>query len=601
MEQSTPRPTVLTAEGPVLGLTIAGAAGSTAEQAPPSTTPAPPTAASAPEPGVPLHRFLGIPYAASPVGENRFRAPQPAPVHTEPLNAELFGPVPPQFGAPGAPAAHREGEDWLTLNIWTPHLPQAGHLPQAEHSGTPAQAPSPAQAPPQALLPVMVWIHGGAYVMGASAEPVYDGAEFARLGCVFVSLNYRLGMEGFAQFPDAPANRGLLDQAAALRWVRDNIVNFGGDPDNVTVFGESAGAGSILCHLSMPGSRDLFHRAILHSPPTMVVTRTLAEDVTAEFARVAAAAGLVPDTAGPVPDASGPVPDAATAASFARLSPTQCLDLMGRVVAGQQSRAPHWGRAVGFTPPLVPVVDGEVLPTDPWQAVRDGAGSGVDVIIGHNGNEFTLFMLDDPQPIDAERAARRVALMGPAEYPGNTGTPAVESYTSLLPGATAEKVFEAVQSDRVFTIAALDAAAGRAEATQQTGRTFVYFFDPEPAGGHGAPHAADVPLIFDRFDTDMGRRFYPEATAADHTLSLRMRRSWLAFATTGDPATAESGAWPEWTATSDSASNPAAAPTDAAGAVVRIWDYAPRNAEHPLLQRWRAFAADGARSLDLLD
>ena len=190
--------------------------------------------------------FRGIPFAKPPIGPLRFQAPEsPAPWDGV-RDAAEFGPAAPQApmmaegGQPGPPADTTG--DWLTVNVWTPD-------------------------PAAARLPVLVWIYGGAYMFGASSEPGYDGTPFAQGGAVFVSLNYRLGVEGFAQLPGAPANRGLLDAVAALTWVRDNIEGFGGDPANVTVFGESAGAGVIAAMLAMGQAKGLFKRAIAQSVP----------------------------------------------------------------------------------------------------------------------------------------------------------------------------------------------------------------------------------------------------------------------------------------------------------------------------------------------
>ena len=190
--------------------------------------------------------FRGIPFAQPPVGDLRFAAPRPARPWDGVREAAAFGPPPPQSGfllTPMSPAApDADPDDWLTVNVFSPDLGAA-------------------------RLPVMVWIYGGAYRFGASSLLGYDGTPLARQNVVMVTFNHRIGVEGYAYLPGVPANRALLDQVAALRWVRENIAAFGGDPDRVTVFGESAGAGAIASLLVMPAAAGLFRRAIAQSVP----------------------------------------------------------------------------------------------------------------------------------------------------------------------------------------------------------------------------------------------------------------------------------------------------------------------------------------------
>ena len=216
--------------------------------------------------------FRGIPFAQPPIGHLRFAAPEPARPWDGVREAAMFGPPPPQSAflltptAPVAPGA--DPDDWLTVNVFSPDLGSAG-------------------------LPVMVWIYGGAYRFGASSLVGYDGSALARQDVVVVTFNHRVGVEGYAYLPGVPANRALLDQVAALRWVRENIAAFGGDPGRVTVFGESAGAGAIASLLVMPAAVGLFRRAIAQSVPGTFFSTALATDVTAA---IAAEAGLPPTT-----------------------------------------------------------------------------------------------------------------------------------------------------------------------------------------------------------------------------------------------------------------------------------------------------------------
>ena len=199
------------------------------------------------------HAFRGIPYARPPVGPLRFAAPVAHDGWNDVRDAVEFGPPPPQ------PGRVTPTDEWLTVNVWTPDPDASG-------------------------LPVMVWIYGGRFTTGAADESECDGARLAAGGVVVVSFNYRLGAEGFMLIDGAVPNRGLLDQVAALRWVHDNIAGFGGDPDNVTVFGQSAGAGSVVSLMVMPAAAGLFHRGIAESVPAFLFGSDVAADIAAVIA-----------------------------------------------------------------------------------------------------------------------------------------------------------------------------------------------------------------------------------------------------------------------------------------------------------------------------
>ncbi|WP_233160010.1 carboxylesterase/lipase family protein [Actinophytocola xanthii] len=277
-----------------------------------------------------VHSFRGIPYAAEPSGPLRFAAPAPPVPWSGIRDALEFGPAPPQPApAPGLAPAWRpeDGLDCLTANVWTP-------------------------APGGSGLPVMVWLHGGRWTIGSAAMPQYDGSLLAAAGVVVVTLNYRLGFEGFGHLPGAPDNRGLLDQLAALSWVRENMAGFGGNPDNVTVLGHSAGAASAV--LLMRGG--LARRVVAQSVPSGCLTVQEAARVTDELA---AAAGVPPSLSG-----------------FAGLEPV--VDLPGR---------------------FGPVLDGTVVTGEPWTAVAPE----VDLVCGFTHEEFRGF--DAARTGDVEGAA----------------------------------------------------------------------------------------------------------------------------------------------------------------------------------------------------
>lgn len=436
--------------------------------------------------------FRGIPFAQPPVGELRFAAPRPVDRWDGVREAFAFGPPPPQEVMMG-PADSPAGDDWLTVNVWTP------------------------DADPAARRPVMVWIYGGAYKFGSADDPNYDGSRLSHDGdVVVVTLNYRVGIEGFAQIEGAPANRGLLDQVAALEWVRENVTGFGGDPDQVTVFGESAGAGSIAALLVMPRARGLFRRAILQSVPGTYFSEALAGDIAEALA---GELGLRP-----------------TVADLSGVDPRKLPEAGATLSARMREYAHRWG-AVALTPtPFSPVVDGDVLPTAPWEALPGGAARDVDLIVGHTRDEYRLFFMLGGLlgRVDEEMAAAVLRLFGPGPDPE-------QAYRAAFPDASAEYLFELVQSDWLFRMPSLHLAQAQAAGG---GRAHVYeltWAAPVNGGALGACHGLDVPLTFGVLGGGLGGMLMgPTSLPAAEALSARFRSAWTSFAATGDPG------WPAY-------------------------------------------------------
>ncbi|MFD2470048.1 carboxylesterase/lipase family protein [Amycolatopsis silviterrae] len=422
--------------------------------------------------------FRGIPFAAPPVGDLRFAAPQPPREWADVLDASAFGPIPAQAEVPSSavappPNPPDDGRGCLTANVWTSDL-----------SGR---------------RPVMVWIYGGGYLAGSSADPGYDGAALAE-EVVVVTFNYRVGAEGFGQLAGAPANRGLLDQVAALKWVRDNAAAFGGDPEQVTIFGQSAGAGAVAALLAMPRAAGLFQRAIAQSVPGTFVSPELAADVLATIEAKA-----------------GGTETAALTAAVDKLDLREYVD--------------RWGTFAYGVSPYAPVVDGDVLPATPWQALRDGASRDVELIVGHTRDEFRKMLAGRGLRgrVTAEMAADALAALAPD----------AEACRAAFPEATPEELYELVHSDWLFRMPSAHLAR------DHTGRTFCYEFvleAPGNGGALGACHGADVALTFGNLTGPLAEKMLgPQPNAELIAVSAAMRAAWTAFARGEGPGWGEFG------------------------------------------------------------
>jgi para-nitrobenzyl esterase len=454
-----------------------------------------------------VQSWKGIPYAAPPLGALRWRAPQPPAPWSGTKRAERFSHDCMQEPYPGdaAPLGETPDEDCLYLNVWAPE----------RHTGK---------------LPVMVWIHGGGFVNGGASPAVYDGAAFARRGLLFVSFNYRLGRFGFfahpaltAESPNGPlGNYAYLDQIAALQWVKRNAAAFGGDPGNVTIFGESAGGASVHALMTSPLARGLFHRAIAQSGGgraggilglrslrgTPADPRPSGEAAGTAFAKLAGAEGDGPE-----------------ALRALRQLPAAAI-VRGINMATMGAQADTW---VG------PTLDGVVLVEDAETAFRAGREAKVPYVVGANSREFGMIPLP---PAAAEGmlvrfGAGRETVLAAFDPGGKLGL------GEVAVGLMSDSAM--VEPARLF--ARLHAATGAP--------TFAYRFSYVATSLRtettGAWHATEIPFVFDTV-----RARYAEATSKDDEATGALANAyWAAFARTGDPNGDGRPHWPAFTQATD--------------------------------------------------
>lgn len=438
-----------------------------------------------------ISSFLGIPYAAAPVGPARFDVPRPVREWPGVRDAVEYGPTCVQspypapihalIGSDGIP-----GDEYLNVNVWTPDSGGAG-------------------------LPVLVWIHGGAFVRGSNARAIYDGSAFARDGVVVVSVNYRLGISGFAAVPGAPLNRGLRDQIFALQWVQENVAAFGGDPGNVTIFGESAGGMSVVNLIASPQARGLFRRAIAQSANGSAVAE--ADDARKVAENLATVLGIAPTTA-----------------EFGALEPEQLRRAQDSIALELMTdpNPAQWGASIirnglGILS-FFPVIDGELIPARPTDVIAAQSDHTVPLITGWTAEEFRFFtfptgiaagITDDTLPFVLGRYGLDAAV--------------AERYAANRPGASAADVFAAVITDLVFR----DDVTRIAECTAMAGNpAYVYEFAWRSSiPDLGAAHVMEVPFVFDQ----IAQAHTLTGPNPPQHLADEVHRSWVRFATHGDP------------------------------------------------------------------
>jgi para-nitrobenzyl esterase len=437
-----------------------------------------------------VNRWRSVPFARPPVGRWRYRAPQPV----EPWRGVRYchgftycAPQQRKYTLLGVGKYQPMSEDCLTLNVVAPEAPADGPLP------------------------VMFFIHGGGYIMGSSATPLYDGAAMARRGCVYVSVNYRLGALGCLDLSslstaDNPidGNLFLRDLVKALQWVRDNIEVFGGDPDNVTIFGESAGAHAVATLFAVPDAKDLFAQAISESPASGMVRSPEAAAVFAEHF-----AGLL-----------GATRESAASALMSERPATLNRALEALIARGMDDLPGAF--------PAGPAYGTDFLPTDPVAAMRDGTAHRVPLIVGNNAEEGRLFTRFMPLLPTTEPMIERLL--------ADTDADSRDRITSAYPGYPDSAACIRLGGDFAFGSAAWQIA----EAHATHARTYAYRYDYAPRtlqwSGLGATHAMELLAVFDVYRTRLGSVL---TAAADRRSALRVsndvQRRWRAFGNGGVP------------------------------------------------------------------
>ncbi|MFN2747999.1 carboxylesterase/lipase family protein [Bacillus sp. z60-18] len=433
--------------------------------------------------------FKGVPYAKPPVGDLRFRKPQRMDAWEGERDAFEFGPVCPQPDGLLAQAIEgvHKSEDCLYLNVYTPE--------EADRD-----------------LPVMVWIHGGAFYLGAGSEPLYDGTQLAKQGKVIVvTINYRLGPFGFLHLSSIDdsysSNLGLLDQIAALEWVKENIASFGGDPENITVFGESAGSMSIASLLAMPKAKGLFQKAIMESGATATMSAKLAKAATERFLSILNI-------------------DSNHADRLRDVSDQELLQ------AADQLRA-VMGENI-FELIFLPVVDEKTMPMKPEIAVAKGSANGINLLIGTNRDEGALFFTPESDLLPESKIYDVLE-----EY---LGKEAADIASALYPRSWQGQVD--MMTDLIFWHPSVVFASAQSRHAPVFMYRFDWHADSEHPPFNKAAHGLEIPFVFGNMDI---LEWLTGTKVNEETLLLvqQIQGAWLSFARFGNPST-DDVSWPEY-------------------------------------------------------
>ncbi|MFX1363831.1 MAG: carboxylesterase/lipase family protein [Promethearchaeota archaeon] len=441
--------------------------------------------------------FKGIPYAEPPIGDLRFKPPIPKKTWDGVFDAKKYGACAFQGYTPLEEwwgKLEPESEDCLTLNIWTPSADNGKR-------------------------PVMVWIHGGSFIIGSGKDAFYEGSKLANRGnVVVVTINYRLGAFGYLYIPGVTANVGQFDQIAALKWIRDNIEAFGGDPNNVTIFGESAGAYAVTTLPTMPAAKGLFHRVIAQSTPAF--NPEISEKSTKGLMRLLKLKRGDIDTLRKIP-------------------PEKIIEAQNTYMAKNPTDL------LAFRP----LIDGDTIPKHPLKAFQNGECKDIDLMIGSNLDEAKLFTALDPNINKMMESGAENALIGfltTFSIDNIRSKEIIDIYKKARMGKLSNEpieLFNALFTDisfRISTIRLLEAQR------KHQPNTYNYLFTMEsPNKALGSPHIIEIPFVFNTFDAPNAEEFAGKGPDVEQ-LSEKIMDAWISFAHTGNPNHDDLPEWPSY-------------------------------------------------------